>query len=145
MYKSMNGEQAARRSFESLVMERRNLQPSSPIRYFAKSHRTPAKKRLIFSTHSYFLPEARDRLDPLKRSVRHRVADCFGVPAVVVARVDAEWKRHGDSSFERSSERAPSTQSVVKKYGNLIMQIIEDRNIFSCRPRQKAYKKRQVK
>ncbi|KAG3084430.1 hypothetical protein PI124_g18649 [Phytophthora idaei] len=50
-------------------------------------YRTPQEKMLIVHTHKYFLTEAQQRLDPLGRAVRERVAKSLAVLESMVARV----------------------------------------------------------
>ncbi|EGZ15572.1 hypothetical protein PHYSODRAFT_507186, partial [Phytophthora sojae] len=45
------------------------------------------KKKLILCTHSYFLAEAQQGLNPSKRGVQQRVHKCLGNRMATVARV----------------------------------------------------------
>ncbi|KAG3088353.1 hypothetical protein PI124_g17748 [Phytophthora idaei] len=62
-------------------------------------YRTPQDKMLIVHTHKYFLTEAQQRLDPLGRAVRERVAKSLEVSESMVARVLAAYNVHGKESF----------------------------------------------
>ncbi|KAF1784978.1 hypothetical protein GQ600_25496 [Phytophthora cactorum] len=63
-------------------------------------YRIPQEKMLIVHTHKYFLAEAQQRLDPLGRAVRERVAKSLAVSESMVARVLAAYNVHGEEAFE---------------------------------------------
>ncbi|KAG3106977.1 hypothetical protein PI124_g12266 [Phytophthora idaei] len=62
-------------------------------------YRTPQEKMLIVHTHKYFLAEAEQRLDPLGRAVRERVAKSVVLLESMVARVLAAYNVHGEEAF----------------------------------------------
>ncbi|KAF1785633.1 hypothetical protein GQ600_22371 [Phytophthora cactorum] len=86
-------------------------------------YRTPQEKIFIVHTHKYFLAEAQQRLDPLGRAVRERVAKSLAVSDSMVARVLRAYNGHGEEAF------AVPRMSEVENYRDFITEIISDRNI----------------
>ncbi|KAF1785442.1 hypothetical protein GQ600_1845 [Phytophthora cactorum] len=68
----------------------------------AMVYRTPQEKMIIVHTHKYFLAEPQQRLDPLGRAVRERIAKCLAVLESMVARVVA-----ATTHTERKNLRCP--------------------------------------
>ncbi|KAF1794060.1 hypothetical protein GQ600_11170 [Phytophthora cactorum] len=86
----------------------------------AMVYRTPQEKMLIVHTHKYFLAEAQQRLDPLGRAVRERVAKSLAVSESMVARVLAAYNVHGEGAFAVPADalqgrRSKITASLLRK------------------------------
>ncbi|KAG6950899.1 hypothetical protein JG687_00013959 [Phytophthora cactorum] len=60
---------------------------------------TPQEKMLIVHTHKYFMAETQQRLDPLGRAVRERVAKSLALSESMVARVLGPYNVHGEEAF----------------------------------------------
>ncbi|KAF1790259.1 hypothetical protein GQ600_2542 [Phytophthora cactorum] len=77
-----------------------------------------------------FLAEAQQRLDPLGRAVRERVAKCLAVSESMVAHVVAAYNAHGEEEFAvPPAKRGCPPRSEVENYREFITEIINDRNI----------------
>eukprot|EP00644_Phytophthora_capsici_P006599 jgi/Phyca11/52112/gw1.36.542.1 len=93
-------------------------------------HRTRQEKLLIVHAHRYFLAESRQRLDPLGRAVRRRVAECLAVSEDLVARVVADYNKHGEADFAAPpAKRGCPPRSHVQDMHGYITDIIRDRNL----------------
>ncbi|EEY66895.1 uncharacterized protein PITG_17761 [Phytophthora infestans T30-4] len=98
------------------------------------AHRTSQEKLLIVHAHRYFLAEARQRLSPLGRAVRQRVAECLAVSEDLVARVVAAYNKHGEADLEAPpSKRGCPPRSHVQDLHGYITDIIRDRNLSKRR------------
>ncbi|KAG4045909.1 hypothetical protein PC123_g18689 [Phytophthora cactorum] len=82
-------------------------------------YRTPQEKMLIVHTHKYILAEAQQRLDPLGRTVRERIAKSLAVSESMVARVLAAYNVHGEEAFavpaDHQGRRSKITESLLRK------------------------------
>ncbi|KAG2903903.1 hypothetical protein PC116_g8438 [Phytophthora cactorum] len=83
-------------------------------------YRTPQEKMLVVHTHKYFLAEAQQRLDPLGRAVRERVAKSLAVSESMAARVLAAYNVHGEEPFAVTADahqgrRTKITASLLRK------------------------------
>ncbi|KAF1777843.1 hypothetical protein GQ600_18958 [Phytophthora cactorum] len=90
----------------------------------AMVYRTPQEKMLIVHTHKYFLAEGQQRLDPLGRAVRERVAKSLAVSESMVARVLAAYNVHGEEGI--CGARGCPPRSEVENYREFITEIIND-------------------
>ncbi|KAF1775280.1 hypothetical protein GQ600_4438 [Phytophthora cactorum] len=79
----------------------------------AMVYRTPQEKMLIVHTHKYFLAEAQQRLDPLGRAVRERVAKSLAVSESMVARVLAAYNVHGEEAFAVPADAHQGQRSKI--------------------------------
>ncbi|KAG2984641.1 hypothetical protein PC129_g17927 [Phytophthora cactorum] len=70
-------------------------------------YRTPQENMLIVHTHKYFLAEAQQRLDPLGRAVRERVAKSS---ESMVARV---LNVHGEEAFAVPADAHQGRRSKI--------------------------------
>ncbi|KAG6949250.1 hypothetical protein JG688_00014707 [Phytophthora aleatoria] len=90
-------------------------------------YRTPQEKMLIVHTHKYFLTEAQQRLDPLERAVRERVAKCLAVSESMVAHVVTAYNVDGEEAFAvPPAKRECPPRSEVENYRGFITEIIND-------------------
>ncbi|KAG4232426.1 hypothetical protein PC116_g19343 [Phytophthora cactorum] len=93
-------------------------------------YRTPQEKMIIVHTHKYFLAEPQQRLDPLGRAVRERIAKCLAVLESMVARVVAAHNAHREEEFAvPPAKRGCPPRSEVENYCEFITEIKNDRNI----------------